>query len=250
MTKDFYDKMAPFYHLIYPDWSQSIERQAAQLDKMIQENWGNEVQTILDVSCGIGTQALGLAQLKYQVTGSDLSEAAVDRAKQEGQKRGLQIPFSVADMRHAYSHHQKQFDVVIACDNAVPHLLTDDDILQAFQQFYKCTQTGGGVIITVRDYQKEERRTQMKPEGVHRLEDGQRYVLFQVWEFDGDIYEMSMYMVKDDGSGECMTQVIRAKYYAVGTTRLLELLEAAGFKDLKRADGAYFQPVLVGTRKK
>ena len=139
MTKDFYDAMAPFYHLIYPDWARSMERQAAQVNRLIKENWGNEVQTILDVSCGIGTQALGLAQLKYQVTASDLSEAAVERAKQEAQKRGVQIPFSVADMRHAYSHHQKQFQVVISCDNAVPHLLTDEDILQAFQQFFQCT---------------------------------------------------------------------------------------------------------------
>jgi 2-polyprenyl-3-methyl-5-hydroxy-6-metoxy-1,4-benzoquinol methylase len=134
MTKDFYDKMAPFYHLIFADWEQSIERQAVQLAQVIQENWGNKVQTILDVSCGIGTQALGLAQLNYQVTASDLSDAAVERAKQEAQKQGLTISFSVADMRQAYSHHQEQFEVVISCDNAVPHLLTDDDILQAFQQ--------------------------------------------------------------------------------------------------------------------
>jgi SAM-dependent methyltransferase len=249
MTKDFYEKMSPFYHLIYPDWERSIERQAAQLDKVIQENWGNEVQTILDVSCGIGTQALGLAHLNYQVTGSDLSEAAVERAKQEAQKRGVEIPFSVADMRQAYSHHQEQFEVVISCDNAVPHLLTDDDILQAFQEFFKCTQAGGGVIVTVRDYEKEERRTQIKPEGV-RVEDGNRYILLQVWEFEGEIYEMSMYVVKDGGSAECTTQVMRAKYYAVGTTRLLALLKEAGFEDVKRVDGAYYQPVLVGTRKK
>jgi SAM-dependent methyltransferase len=250
MMKDFYNKLAPFYHWIYPDWERSIERQAAQLDKVIHENWGNDVQTILDVSCGIGTQALGLAQLNYQVTGSDLSDAEVERAKQEAQKRGVAIPFSVADMRQAYTHHQKQFEVVISCDNAIPHLLSDEDLLQAFQQFFKCTQVGGGVIITVRDYQKEERRTQIKPEAVHQLEDGQRSILFQVWEFDGDIYEMSMYIVNDDRSAECGTQVMRAKYYAVGTTRLLELLQEAGFEEVKRVDGAYFQPVLVGTRKK
>ena len=249
MTKDFYEKMTPFYHLIYPDWERSIERQAAQLHKVIQENWGNEVQTILDVSCGIGTQALGLAHLNYQVTGSDLSETAVERAKQEAQKRWVEIPFSVADMRQVYSHHQEQFEVVISCDNAVPHLLTDDDILQAFQQFFKCTQAGGGVIVTVRDYEKEERRTQIKPEGV-RVEDGNRYILLQVWEFEGEIYEMSMYVVKDGGNAECTTQVMRAKYYAVGTTRLLALLKEAGFEDVKRVDGAYYQPVLVGTRKK
>jgi SAM-dependent methyltransferase len=250
MTKDFYEKLTPFYHLLSPDWERSIERQAAQLDKVIQENWGNEVQTILDVSCGIGTQVLGLARLHYQVTASDLSEAAVERAKQEAQKRGVEIRFSVADMRQAYSHHQKQFGVVISCDNAVPHLLTDADIRQAFGQFYECVRPGGGVIISVRDYEKEERQgIKLKPEGV-RVEEGNRYILVQVWEFEGEIYEMTMYVVKDDRSGECRTQVMRAKYYAVGTTRLLALLEEAGFEEVKRVDGALFQPVLVGTRKK
>ncbi len=250
MTKDFYKKMTPFYHLVYPDWERTIEHQAAQLDKIIQENWGNSARTILDVSCGIGTQALGLAHLNYQITGSDLSEAELERAKQEAQKRGVKIPFSVADMRHAYTHHQARFKVVISCDNSIPHLLTDDDILQAFQQFYKCTQTGGGVIITVRDYEKEARQgTQIKPGGI-RVENGKRYILLQVWDFEGEIYDLAMYLVKDDGNAECDTQVMRTKYYAVGTTRLMELLTEAGFEAVKRVDGAYFQPVLVGTRKK
>lgn len=68
---------------------------------------------------------------------------------------GLSVAFSVADMRHAFDHHQRQFDVVISCDNSVPHLLSDSDILVALKQFYKCARSGGGCIITVRDYEKE-----------------------------------------------------------------------------------------------
>jgi SAM-dependent methyltransferase len=247
-SNDFYEKLTPFYHLVYQDWHKSIQRQAAQLNTIIKEHWGDDIHTILDVSCGIGTQALGLAQLNYQVVASDLSQAAVERAKQEAEKRRLDITFSVADMRQVYTHHQQQFDLVIACDNAVPHLLTDDDILQAFQQFFKCTQTGGGVIVTVRDYDKEERTgTHLKPEGV-RIEDGQRYILFQVWEFDGDIYEISMYIVKDDGGLECMTQVMRGQYYAVGTDKLMKLMEQAGYEQVKRLDDVFFQPVLIGMK--
>lgn len=249
MAKDFYNQMAPFYHMIFADWAQSIERQAVQFDQVIRENWGPEVQTILDVSCGIGTQALGLARLHYQVTASDLSEAAVERARQEAQQQGVAISFSVADMRQAYHHHQAQFDLVISCDNAVPHLLTDEDLLQAFQQFYQCVRPGGGVLITVRDYEKETRHTQIKQEQV-RVENGSRYIFFQVWEFIGDIYEMAMYVVRDDRRGTCETQVMRAQYYAVGTTRLLALLKEAGFVEVKRVDGAFYQPLLVGTKRK
>ena len=82
------------------------------LDGIIREEWGDNATAILDVSCGIGTQALGLAKLKYDVTASDLSPEAVERAKVEAHKRGITLSFSVADMRDAFKHHGRQFDVV------------------------------------------------------------------------------------------------------------------------------------------
>ncbi len=247
-TTELYKELTPFYHLVYPDWAQSSARQAAQLDKIIRENWGDAAQTILDAACGIGTQTLGLAALGYQVTASDLSEAAIERARQEAEHRGFKIPFSVADMRQAYAHHQRQFDVVMACDNAVPHLLSDADLLQAFEQFYQCTRIGGGVILSVRDYDRVDRSgVHLKPEGV-RLENGQRYIMFQVWEFDGDIYDLSIYIVKDEGGRECTTQVMRGQYYSVGTDKLLSLLRQAGYDRVRRLDDVFFQPVLIGTR--
>ncbi|RLC12898.1 MAG: hypothetical protein DRI24_16775 [Deltaproteobacteria bacterium] len=43
--------------------------------------------SILDVSCGFGTQSLGLAKLGYQVTVSDISAKAIDRAREEAEMR-------------------------------------------------------------------------------------------------------------------------------------------------------------------
>ena len=147
----FYDDLAPFYHLIYPDWEKSIARQGGQLDIAIRELCG-DAKIVLDVSCGIGTQVLGLTQAGYKVTGSDLSTRGIERARIEASNRDLKISYSVADMREAFDHHDAQYDVVIACDNSVPHLLSDNDILTAFKQIYQCIRPGGGCIITVRDY--------------------------------------------------------------------------------------------------
>ena len=44
------------------------------------------------------------------------------------------------------------------------------------------------------------------------------------------------------------THVMRSKYYAVGTGRLLELMRRAGFASVERLDGRFYQPVLVGSR--
>jgi SAM-dependent methyltransferase len=245
---EFYDRLAPFYDLIFLDWDASMEQQAGHLAAIIRDRWGAGVRTILDVACGIGTQSIGLARKGFAVTASDLSARAVERAKVEARRLGVEIDVSVCDMRVAHDHHGSEFDVVISCDNAIPHLLSDDEILMAFRQMRDCTRPGGGCLVTVRDYDHEERGTGLvKPYGV-RDRDGKRYVSFQVWDFAGDIYDLTMYFVVDDGGGQPETQVMRSKYYAIGTHRLMELMRRAGLGSVERLDGKFYQPTLVGSR--
>ena len=246
---DFYDRMASLYHLIFQDWNASIERQAWQLASIIEERWGPGCRTVLDVSCGIGTQALGLAQQGFAVTASDLSAGAISRAKAEAQRRALQIDFSVCDMRAVHDHHRRVFDVVISGDDSITHLLNDDDLLRALRQLYDCTGPGGGCLLTVRDYDREERGSGLvKPYGV-REEGGKRYLIFQVWDFVGEVYDLAMYFVVDDRTSEhLVTHVMRTKYNAVGTDHLLALMRRAGFTKAERLDGRFYQPVLVGNR--
>lgn len=245
---DFYDDLAPFYHLIFPDWSDSVRRQGEQLDRVIQAQWPGH-RRVLDVSCGIGTQALALAARGYSVLASDLSAREVERARREAALRDLAVDFKVADMRMAHHAHGTGHDLVMSCDNSVPHLLTDDDLLLAFQQFFACLRPGGGCVVTVRDYDKEERGTNIVKHYGARVEDGKRYVPFQVWDFQGEHYDLSFFVVEDDlASGRATIHAMRSRYYAVSTTRLCTLMREAGFENVKRLDDVFYQPVLVGTR--
>jgi len=236
---DFYDDLAPLYHLIFPDWSNSIRRQGEQLDRVIQSEWPGH-RKVLDVSCGIGTQALGLAGRDYFVVGSDLSAKEIERARHEAGLRGLTLEFTVSDMRKAHQAHGTGYDLVISCDNSVPHLLTDDDLLLAFEQFGACLRPGGGCVITVRDYAKEERGTNLVKLYGARVEAGKRYALFQVWDFDGDHYDLSFFVVEEElSTGQVKTHVMRSRYYAVSVERLCELMREAGFESVKRLDDAF-----------
>lgn len=49
-------------------------------------------------------------------------------------------------------------------------------------------------------------------------------------------------------TGNVKTHVMRSRYYAVSTVRLCELLRNAGFENVKRLDGVFYQPILVGTK--
>jgi SAM-dependent methyltransferase len=248
MTDAFYDQLTPLYHLIYPDWHASVRQQGEQLAALIAREWPSS-RSVLDVSCGIGTQAIGLALQGLAVTASDLSAHEIERARIEAAQHGVAIAFSVADMRAAHDHHGTGFDVVVSCDNSLPHLLTDDDILTALQQMAACVPVGGGCIVTVRDYEREERgRNLVKPYGV-RVQDGRRYLIFQVWDFEGERYDLAFYFVEENlATQEVRTHVMRSRYYAISTGRLCELMQGAGFTKVRRLDGAFFQPVLVGTR--
>src|SRR5262249_26721588 len=186
--ESYYDQLAPFHRYIFHDWEESIARQAKILDAVIQESFSSG-RRVLDAACGIGTQSLGLAQLGYDVTASDISQFAIERARAEAAKRKLTIQFATADMRELTSVHQGLFDVVIACDNAIPHLLSNEGILQAFQQFYQLTTAEGGCILSVRDYANMERSggRQLYPRQTHVTAAG-RVILCDLWEFDGNYY--------------------------------------------------------------
>ena len=74
---DFYDRLAPHYDLIFADWDASMRRQGELLSRLIESRWPGSSR-LLEVACGIGTQSIPLALRGYEVTASDLSQAAVE----------------------------------------------------------------------------------------------------------------------------------------------------------------------------
>lgn len=247
---EFYTQLTPLFHLIYPDWDAAMEAQGEMLTGIIHDEWGSSVHSILDVSCGIGTQSLPLAARGFSVTASDLSDSVVARARREARARNLEIEFSVCDMRSAHVHHGGPFDVVICAGNSLPHLMDDAEILAALKAMWACASSKGGCIITMRQYDQEERGTGLfKPFRV-REEGGRRYTIFQVWDFEGDRYDFSMYFIEEDlEKSGIKTHVMRSQYYAVSPNRVLELMRQAGFEGVHRVDDGIEHPaILVGTR--
>ena len=100
----------------------------------------------------------------------------------------------------------------------------------------------------MRDYEQEDlSRQQVKPFGV-RMSDGARWLVLQVWDPRPPLYDLTMYFVEDRGEAECRTHAMRSTYYAIGTAKLVDLMNAAGFAHVRRLDGRYFQPLVIGTR--
>ena len=67
ITQSFYNSMASQYDKLFLDWETTTHEQAAFLSRIFRENGFDYTSQILDCACGIGTQAIGLALLGYNV---------------------------------------------------------------------------------------------------------------------------------------------------------------------------------------
>ena len=248
MTAAFYDELAPYYHLLYGDWDQAIATQGAALATLLKASGVAPGERVLDAACGIGTQTIGLLQRGYEVDASDISAGAIERLKVELSNRSLRANARVDDLRTLAEAASGSMAAVLACDNSMPHLLSDAEILPALRSCYRCVQPGGIVVLSVRDYAAIARKSpDVRPYGLRR-EGGNRFLAVQVWEWEGDRYDLRLYLTSESPTGVCDTRVLVSRYYAVPIERLLSLMEEAGFVEVQRRDDVLFQPVLVGRR--
>lgn len=245
MTQDFYDELAPYYHLLYPDWEASIARQSRGLALVLAEFGVAPGAELLDAAAGIGTQSLGLAQLGYRVTASDLSPAAIARARAEAATRHLSITFAVADLRHLSRAFTRQFAAVLACDNAIPHLLSDDEIRDAFVECRHLLEPGGVCLVSVRDYAAVERRSPDHRSYGTRTVGDRIYTAEQLWNWDGDEYDLTLRLTEQRDTDAAIVHEFHSRYYAIELPSLEQLLLEAGFISVARRDQYFFQPLLV-----
>jgi ubiquinone/menaquinone biosynthesis C-methylase UbiE len=243
----FYDQLAPSYHLVFEDWQRSIERQRASLSRVLRERWGLESGTILDAAVGIGTQSLGLATLNFTMIGADLSAGAVSRARREAAARSLRLPVIAADFREL-PVRTASVDAVIACDNALPHLLSLDDIRRALSEFRRCARPGGAVVISMRDYASPlpSGTVEYHPYG-ERKWNGHSYFAEQEWHWNGPTYNIVLRVLCLDSDGKIPDVTVETTYLAVPIASVLGLMRDVGLVDVQRLDDVYYQPLLLGT---
>ncbi len=249
-TKTFYDDLADSYHLIFEDWNKSVARQACILGPMLELYTGKSSPYVLDCACGIGTQTLGLAQRGHIVVASDCSEKAVHRAQEESRRRNLSITFHVADMRELQNYPESGFDAVLVADNALPHLLSEQDLDQALSQIHSKLKDSGSLVATIRNYDALIKTRPVVQSPIFYKHEGQQRIVHQVWDWAGDEYTVHLYITIQTHEGWAVRH-FSSRYRALLRTDLNLALKMAGFKDLAWLDpdrSTFYQPIIVARK--
>ncbi|MCP3102771.1 class I SAM-dependent methyltransferase [Myxococcus sp. K15C18031901] len=249
---DFYEGLAEEYHLLFANWPQTVERQGAALDALLRRCEMPPPRRVLDCACGIGTQALGLAGRGYVVHATDLSPAAVARAEREARVLGVTLTTGVADMRTLDEQVAGGFHVVLAFDNAVPHLLTDEDLDAAARAMASRLVPGGLLALSVRDYDTlMAQQPRFTSERVLDTPEGRR-ILFQLWDWAADArtYTVHQFILRPEAGGWKTTEHTGV-YRALQRVEVERALTRAGLVDTRwysPEETGFFQPVLTARR--
>lgn len=252
IIQEFYTQLADKYHLLFDDFEKIIEGEVSILKRLLKDHGITPPARLLDCACGIGTQTLGLAARGFKVHASDLNAAVVERLTEEATRRNLDVDVEVADFRNLSVPEQQRYDATICCDNALAHMLTEDDLSQALSSIAETVRPGGCVVTSVRDYDeiRTQKFTATRP--LVYVNNQSRRTVFQTWDWadSGDIYTVHMYLLEEDESG-IETQRFDTIGRAIGRSEITKAMTEAGLSQIRWIEPentGYHQPIVVGTK--
>ena len=249
IIQTFYDNLAAQYEQLFFDWQATTREQAALLDKLFRAEGFDTTAPVLDCACGIGTQAIGLAAVGYTVTASDISEGELAEAKVRAAQNGVTVNFARADFCKLSDTFAEQFPIIICMDNALPHMLTSEDLEQAVDSIVGQMQNGGIFVASIRDYDALLRdKPPYSPPYIHKTDKGQR-VSFQTWEWEGEHYRLTQYIIDDAGTPT--VSKFDCAYRALRREELTALLLKSGCTSVEwkfPAETGFYQPIVVAKK--
>lgn len=249
ITQTFYDNMASHYDKLFENWQAATREQAVILDRLFREQGFDNTARILDCACGIGTQAIGLASLGYSVTASDISSAELAEAKKRAEKNNVRLPLKQADFCALSENFADQFDIVIAMDNALPHMLSIDRLETAIRSITGQITPGGIFVASIRDYDALlANKPPYSPPYIHKTDLGQK-VSFQTWDWNGDQYKLTQYIIEDENA--LFINKFSCEYRATRREELTRLLLANGCSNVVwkfPEETGFYQPIVIARK--
>ncbi len=142
-----------WYESLFENYAQKYDKESftqgtvGECDFIENEIKFDKTLKILDVGCGTGRHSIELSKRGYAVTGIDLSDTQLARAREKAEKDNLKINFVKQDARHL--PYQKEFDLAIMlCEGGFPLMETDEMNFEILTCVSKSLKEKGKFIFT------------------------------------------------------------------------------------------------------
>jgi 2-polyprenyl-3-methyl-5-hydroxy-6-metoxy-1,4-benzoquinol methylase len=145
--------MKQWYEELFQDYSEKYDNESftsgtiGEVDFLEKEITFDKSCLILDIGCGTGRHSVELARRGYKVTGIDLSESMINKAKINAKKENLKIDFQIKDARNLC--FSESFDMAIMiCEGAFPLMETDEMNYSILKNAFSSLKPDGKLIFT------------------------------------------------------------------------------------------------------
>ena len=145
--------MKQWYESLFENYAQKYDNECyvqgtiGECDFIEQEIWRDKSLRILDIGCGTGRHAIELTKRGYNVTGVDLSENKIKRAREKAQEAGVTINFQIQDARKL--SFDGEFDLAIMlCEGGFSLMETDEMNFEILRNATKALKSKGKLIFT------------------------------------------------------------------------------------------------------
>jgi len=143
----------PWYEALFENYGKKYDSEnftsgtMGECDFIEKELGYNKGLKILDVGCGTGRHSIELTKRGYNVTGIDLSESQLQRAREKASAEGLKITFLRHDARNL--PFRGEFDLAIMlCEGGFPLMETDELNFEILESSAKALKKPGKFIFT------------------------------------------------------------------------------------------------------
>ncbi len=149
-----YDSFSEDYDR-FVNWSGRLAYEMPFLEKQIKhlQKSGKKALKILDSACGTGMHAIELAKQGHEVSAADLFPQMVKKGQENARQAGVEVQFSTAGfggLADVFGHDE--FDLVLCLGNSLPHILSENDLIDALKDFAAVLRKGGMLFIQNRNF--------------------------------------------------------------------------------------------------
>ncbi|PWH13295.1 MAG: hypothetical protein DDG59_14460 [Anaerolineae bacterium] len=230
----------------FVNWQERLSYELPFLEKILNSlsSAASVRATVLDSACGTGMHAIALAQRGYQVVGSDVSSNMIAKARQNAIKAGVPVRFEkVGFGEQTALFGQKQFDAVLCLGNSLPHLLTDDDLSKALQDFFNILRSPGVLLIQNRNFDQvlQSGQREMAPQSA---QEGEReWVFLRFYDFlENGLMRFNFLTLSRYGTQDWQQNWQSALLRPLKADELSQWLAEAGFSTIERLGNLAGEP--------
>jgi glycine/sarcosine N-methyltransferase len=230
-----YDQFANDYdHFV--NWENRLAVEIPFIEKVIQSIRVSkgEQQSVLDAACGTGMHAVALAKLGFEVTGADLSEPMIQKARMNGANLNEALRFEAAgfgSLANVFGH--SQFDAVLCLGNSLPHLLTDESLESALVDFRAVMRPGGILLIQNRNFDSVMTKLDRWMEPQSYRDQDTEWIFQRFYDFESDgLIQFNIVTLKRSLNSAWISSVKSTKLKPQLKSDLHGHLNSSGFADI------------------